>query len=111
MLPFAYLVAALQMLVATYGRTYKEAQTYASYIALVVNFVPLVTVFASIRDATWELFVPALAQQVVLARVLRGDTVSAIDYGVPWLVATVLTVAALFALTRLLRREGIIFGR
>jgi sodium transport system permease protein len=111
MLPFAYMVAALQMLVATYGRTYKEAQTYAGYIALVVNFVPLITVFASIRDANWELFVPALAQQVVLARVLRGDSIGAIDYWLPWATATLITALALWALMRLLRREGIIFGR
>jgi sodium transport system permease protein len=111
MLPFACMIASLQMLVATYGRTYKEAQTYAGYIALVVNFVPLVTVFSAFRDATWQLLVPALAQQMVLSRVLRGDAVNAIDYLVPLSVSLGLTLLFLFALTRLLRREGIIFGR
>ena len=111
MLPFAAMIAALQMLVATYGRSYKEAQTYAGYIALVVNFVPLITVFSAMRDAPWQLFVPALAQQMVLSRVLRGDPVVPIDYLVPLLVAVVLALICLFALTRLLRREQIIFGR
>lgn len=111
MLPFAGMISALQMLVATYGRTFKEAQTYASYIALMVNFVPLVTLFSSLREATWELFVPALAQQMVLARVLRGDFVGPIDYLVPLLSAFFLTVLFLLLLTRLLRREQIIFGR
>jgi sodium transport system permease protein len=111
MLPFAAMIAAFQMLVATYGRTYKEAQTYASYIALVVNFVPLITVFSAMRDAWWQLLVPALAQQMVLSRVLRGDVVGPIDYLVPLLVAALLAVACLFGLTRLLRRERIIFGR
>lgn len=111
MLPFAYMIAALQMLVATFGRTYKEAQTYASYIALVINFVPLVTVFAALKYARWQLLVPALAQQMVLSRVLRGDAITALDYVLPWLVATLATLACLATLTRLLRRERIIFGR
>lgn len=111
MIPFACMIAALQMLVATYGRTYKEAQTYASYIALVVNFVPLITIFAQVKDATWQLFVPALAQQMVLSRVLRGDPIGLPDYFLPLAMAAALSVLFLVFLTRLLQHEEIIFGR
>ena len=110
-LPFACMIASVEMLVATYGRTYKEAQTYVSYIGLIVNFVPLVTIFASVKDATWQLLVPALAQQMVLARVLRGDAVGPIDYLLPLLIASCVTIAALVLMTGLLRKERIIFGR
>jgi sodium transport system permease protein len=111
MLPFAAMVASLQMLVATYGRTYKEAQTYAGYIALVVNFVPLITVFSAIRDAPWQLMVPALAQQMVLSRVLRGDAVTPLDYVVPFVTALLLAALFLAALTQILKQERIVFGR
>ena len=40
--PFAAMTSALQMLICTYGRSYREAQTYVSYLATVVSFVPLV---------------------------------------------------------------------
>ncbi len=39
------MIASLLMLIATFGRTYKEAQTYASYVVLVVNLLPMTTVF------------------------------------------------------------------
>ena len=110
-IPFAWTISALLMLVATYGRSYKEAQTYASYIALVVNFVPLVTIFATLKDASWQLFVPALAQQMVMSRILRGDAMSAADFGVPLTVAVVATALCLTLLVRLLRSERIVFGR
>ena len=110
-IPFAWTISALLMLVATYGRSYKEAQTYASYIALVVNFVPLVTIFATLKDAPWQLFVPALAQQMVMSRILRGDAMSAADFGVPLTVAVVATALCLTLLVRLLRSERIVFGR
>ena len=109
--PFAAMIGAILMLIATFGRTYKEAQTYASYVALVVNFVPLVTIFTEMGEAPWQLFVPALAQQLVMSRILRGDAIDAVDYLVPLAVAAIVTTACLALLARLLRRESIVFGR
>jgi len=109
--PFACMIGAVLMLIATFGRTYKEAQTYASYVALVVNFVPLITIFTALTEATWQLFVPALAQQLVMSRILRGDQVGPVDYFIPFATAVVVTIVCLELLARLLRREAIVFGR
>ena len=83
LLPFSAMVGALNMLAATYGRSHKEAQTYASYITMIVNFVPILPLFLTIRDAPWQLAVPALAQQTVLMRALRGEAVGPIDILAP----------------------------
>jgi sodium transport system permease protein len=37
MLSFAPAMGAMQMLIATYGRTFKEAQTYVSYLITAVS--------------------------------------------------------------------------
>lgn len=111
LLPFSAMVGALNMLAATYGRSHKEAQTYASYITMIVNFVPILPLFLTIRDAPWQLAVPALAQQTVLMRALRGETVGATDVLVPAALALALTAAALLAQARLLREERIVFSR
>ena len=83
LLPFSAMIASLNMLAATYGRSHKEAQTYATYLAMLVNFTPIVPLFISIRDAAWQLFVPAMAQQAVMMRALRGETVTAVDILLP----------------------------
>jgi sodium transport system permease protein len=111
LLPFSAMVAALNMLAATYGRSHKEAQTYASYIAMLVNFVPVIPLFLTIRDATWQLLVPALGQQTVLMRALRGEPVGAIDVLLPSTIALAATAAALMLQARLLRDERIVFSR
>jgi len=111
LLPFSAMVAALNMLAATYGRSHKEAQTYASYITMVVNFAPIVPLFLSIRDAAWQLFVPAIAQQTVMMRGLRGEAVTAIDVLLPGAIALAVTAIALLAQARLLRNERIVFAR
>jgi sodium transport system permease protein len=111
LLPFAAMIAAVNMFAATYGRSHKEAQTYASYLTMLVNFAPVIPLFLSVRDATWQLFVPAMAQQVVMMRALRGEAVEAIDVLVPAAMAIGITVLALGAQARLLRNERIVFSR
>jgi len=111
LLPFAAMIAAVNMFAATYGRSHKEAQTYASYLTMLVNFAPVIPLFLSVRDAAWQLFVPAMAQQVVMMRALRGETVGAADILVPAAVAIGITVLALIAQARLLRNERIVFSR
>jgi sodium transport system permease protein len=111
LLPFSAMVAALNMLAATYGRSHKEAQTYASYITMLVNFVPVLPLFLTVRDAPWQLVVPALGQQTVLMRALRGEVIGAVDILVPSTIALAVTAVALLLQARLLRDERIVFSR
>lgn len=111
LLPFSAMIASLNMLAATYGRSHKEAQTYATYLAMLVNFAPIVPLFISIRDAGWQLVVPAMAQQAVMMRALRSETISAVDILLPGAIAIAITAVALTAQARLLRNERIIFSR
>jgi hypothetical protein len=78
---------------------------------MLVNFAPIIPMFLSVRDAAWQLFVPAMAQQTVMMRALRGETVGPADILVPGGIALVLTVLALGAQARLLRNERIVFSR
>ena len=111
LLPFAAMIAAVNMFAATWGRSHKEAQTYASYLTMLVNFAPIIPMFLSVRDATWQLFVHAMAQQTVMMRALRGEAVGAVDILLPGAIALALTVLALGAQARLLRNERIVFSR
>jgi sodium transport system permease protein len=111
LLPFAALMAALNMLAATFGRSFKEAQTYVSYIAMAAQFSALVPVFLTVRDAAWQLWVPSVAQLTVLMKVLRGEPVTAAQLLVPAAVCVAVTLGCLWLQARLLRRESIVFSR
>lgn len=111
MVSFAPAMGGLQMLIATYGRTFKEAQTYVSYLVIVVTQLPLVMILGQVKDATWQLFVPMLGQLMVITRILRGDPVTFIHFAIPLAVNTVLSVVAVVLIAKLLTKEKIIFGR
>ena len=109
--PFAPAIGALQMLIATYGRTFKEAQTYVSYLVSGLSLVPMVSMFGQFKDAAWQLFVPMLGQLMVLTRILRGEPVQAIHFLLPLGICGLIAIVSILLLTRLLQRESIIFGR
>lgn len=111
LLPFAALMAALNMLAALFGRSYKEAQTYVGYLAMAVQFSALLPVFLTVRDAAWQWFVPAIAQLTVLMKALRGEAVGPYDLAVPAAVALAGTALCLWLQARLLTRERIVFAR
>jgi sodium transport system permease protein len=110
-IPFAAMTSALQMLICTYGRSYREAQTYVSYLATVASFVPVIVMFSGLKDALWQLAIPVLGQQMVLSRVVRGDALAPVDYLLPSAVAFAVAVTCVALVARLLREERIIFGR
>jgi sodium transport system permease protein len=110
-IPFAAMTSALQMLICTYGRSYREAQTYVSYLATVASFVPMIVMFSGLKDALWQLAVPVLGQQMVFSRVVRGDVLSPVDYLLPSAVAFTVAAGCVALVSRLLREERIIFGR
>ncbi len=111
LLPFAALMAAVNMLAATFGRSFKEAQTYVSYISMAVQFAALLPVFLTVRDAFWQLLVPSVAQLTVLMKVLRGEPLTAAHLLVPAAVCLAGTALCLLVQARLLRREQIVFAR
>ncbi len=111
LLPFAAMMAAVNMLAATFGRTYKEAQTYVSYIAMGVQFSALAPMFLTVRDAPWQRLVPSIAQLTVLNRALRGEAVAPADLLIPGAVCLALGALCLAMQARLLGRETIVFAR
>ena len=111
LLPFAALMAAVNMLAATFGRTHKEAQTYVSYIAMAAQFSAVVPIFLTVRDSAWQLLVPSVAQLTVLMKALRGEPLSAFELLLPAAVCAAGLLGCLYAQARLLARESIVFSR
>lgn len=109
--PFCLFIGAALMLVALFSRGHKEAQASTSYVVSLVTFAPSLSLFLSLPDARWQLVVPALGQNMVLARAFRGSVVDWLDVTVPGVTCVVLTVLCLAALVRLLGRERIVFAR
>lgn len=108
LLPLAAFAPALQMLVAIFARTFKEAQTYLSLLLFVPVLPGFLLAFDALEPAPWMGLVPIIAQQLAITDVLRGEIVTLLLPGLLTLLATALAV---YITGRLLHHERIVLGR
>jgi sodium transport system permease protein len=109
-LPMMLLAAGLQMVIATFTKSFKEAQNYLSMLPLVPALPGLFLVFLPVKQKLWMMLVPTFGQQLLINRLMRGETVDPLDVFLSAAV-TILVAGLLVALAiSLYRRERILFG-
>lgn len=110
LLPLAPMAAAMQMFVASFAKSFREAQTYLSMLTMLPTLPGVFLTLEPLPPDGWASAVPVLGQQVLLLGVLRGDALP------PWgalastAVVLLLTAACLFGTSRLFGSERTIFG-
>ena len=73
MLPFTLFGAGMMTLVASFTRSYKEAQTYLT-IVLLVPTLPIIFAAIFSLDPTFELMaVPSLSQHLLITAIMKGE--------------------------------------
>jgi sodium transport system permease protein len=107
LLPFAAALSAVLMAVAIRCRTFKEAQANATVVVLGVSLLPLFSVFNLGGEARWHLWVPALGQNVLMNRVLKGEAIGPEAVLGPLLVCAVLAVFGIAFVARTLRSAAV----
>jgi sodium transport system permease protein len=107
LLPFAAALSAVLMAVAIRCKSFKEAQANSAVVILGVSMLPLASVLNQSGESPWQLWVPALAQQTLMTRVLRGEGFDAEQVLVPLGVCVVLTVAGVWLVARMLRSAAV----
>ena len=110
-LPVSLLSAGLMMVVASFARSFKEAQTYCT----VLQFVPVVPgmmmVMSPMKPALWMMFVPVLGQTVLIDQAMRGENLHVLWFVIASAAVLVSAMACLGICVRLFRHEKIVFGR
>jgi sodium transport system permease protein len=106
--PFILLGAAVMTLVASFTKSYKEAQTWLSVVLIMPTLPILVVSILNVRSQTAFMFVPSLSQHLILADMVKNEPMN-------WLyllisVSSTLVLGALLTLicARLYRREGLL---
>ncbi len=102
LLPFAATLSALLMAVAIRCKSFKEAQANSTVIILALSLLPLMSIFND-GESAWHLWGPALAQNLLMTRVLKGEGFGVEQVLVPLLVCVVLTSACVWFIARRLR--------
>ena len=107
LLPLAGALSALLMAIAIRCKSFKEAQANATVVMLSVSLLPAVTLFNLQGPASWQLWVPALAQTTLMGRVLKGEALATMEILPSALACIVLGVLSLMFVARTLRAAAI----
>ena len=106
--PFILLGAAIMTLVASFTKSYKEAQTWLSIVLIAPTLPILVVSILNVRAQPLFMLVPSLSQHLILVDMVKNEPVN-------WLyvllsVSSTLALGALltYICARLYRREGLL---
>jgi sodium transport system permease protein len=107
LLPFALMVSALLMAVAIRCKTFKEAQASTTVVMLAASLLPLINVFSLGGESPWYFWVPALAQNVLMTHVLKGEALTALQLAPPMLICAAATIIGVWFVARTLRSAAV----
>ncbi len=107
-LPFALFGAALLTVVATFTRSFKEAQTWMSVVLFIPVIPTFVILFLPYQSATWMMVVPSLSQGALVNQVIRGETLDGLHILLSWVTTLGFGVALGALAARLYRREAVL---
>jgi len=106
--PFILLGAALMTLIASFTKSYREAQTWLSIVLIAPTLPILIVSILTLRPKLEFMFVPSLSQHLLLVDMVKNEPVN--DLHVLISVVSTLFFGALLTwiCARLYRREGLL---
>ncbi len=72
MLPFVVFGAAFMTIIATFSKTYKEAQSYLSMAMMLPTLPIMLAIFSSLKPQSSLMMVPSLSQHLLVTEMVKG---------------------------------------
>ena len=108
LVPFALVGAALMTMVASFTKSFKEAQTWVGVVLLAPTLPILIVSILMVRPSIALMFVPSLSQHLLLVGLIKNEPLNAlhvvVSVGGTLLIGAILT----WICARLYRREGLL---
>ena len=106
--PFILLGASLMTLVASFTKSYKEAQTWLSVVLIAPTLPILIVSILTLRPKLEFMFVPSLSQHLILVDMVKNEPLNGLHITIA--VVSTLAIGALltWVCARLYRREGLL---
>jgi sodium transport system permease protein len=108
--PVAILAAALLTLLASFAKSYREAQSYMGLVILIPMIPSLIFMANPIKAEAWMMAIPLFSQNLLIGEIVRGEAVALPWYGVSIACTLVIGLALAFVAANLYNRPRLIFS-
>ncbi len=106
--PFILLGAALMTLVASFTKSYKEAQTWLSIVLIAPTLPILVVSILNVRAQLSFMFIPSLSQHLILVDMVKNEPLNVLHVAVSVASTLLFGIILTMICARLYRREGLL---
>ncbi len=106
--PFALVGASLMTLVASFTKSFKEAQTWVSVVLLAPTMPILVVSILMVRPSTALMFIPSLSQHLLLVDLIKNEPLNPLHIAVSVIGTLAIGAILTWICARLYRREGLL---
>ncbi len=106
--PFILLGAALMTLVASFTKSYREAQTWLSVVLVAPTLPILIVSILTLRPRTEFMFVPSLSQHLLLVDMVKNEPLDSLHVLISVVSTLVIGAIITWICARLYRREGLL---
>jgi sodium transport system permease protein len=110
-LPMLLLAGALQMIIATFTKGYKEAQNYLAFLPLIPALPGMFLAYVPVKPDLWTMLIPTFGQQLLINQLMRGESVSALTVLVSVSVTLLVGGALTWAAIKMFEGERVVLGR
>lgn len=107
-LPFILVGAALMTLVASFTKSYREAQTWLSVVLIAPTMPILIVSILTLRPRTEFMFIPSLSQHLLLVDMVKNEPINGLHVAISVISTLVIGIILTWACARLYRREGLL---
>ena len=106
--PFILLGAALMTLVASFTKSYREAQTWLSVLLVAPTLPILIASILTLRPRLELMFIPSLSQHLLLVDLVKNEPVNSLHVAISVTSTLLLGALLTWVCARLYRREGLL---
>ena len=107
-LPFILLGGALMTLVASFTKSYREAQTWLSVVLIAPTMPILIVSILMLRPQTGFMFIPSLSQHLLLVDMVKNEPLNPTHVAISVISTAIFGVVLTWVCARLYRREGLL---
>ena len=106
--PFILLGASLMTLVASFTKSYKEAQTWLSVVLIAPTLPIMIVSILTLRPQIEFMFVPSLSQHLLLVDMIKNEPVNMLHVAISASSTLAIGTMLSWICARLYRREGLL---
>ena len=107
-LPFILVGAALMTLVASFTKSYREAQTWLNVLLIAPTLPILIVSILMLRPRTEFMFIPSLSQHLLLVDMVKNEPINGLHVTISVVSTLVIGILLTWLCARLYRREGLL---